>query len=339
VEYSFEVALKGPPPPEIAPQSILLPIVTAPCQVPRLVSAGIALSPFQSAADYSSTEPRRRTLWFEFAEEPADEEDAYFVRVLANAPDPVLISERIPDQAEPARALDPEWMRLITPGQPRDDSGLRAMQSPAESPDSKRHYAIPIPEGLNEASPELFGFFVYEVCLGHTASRWSTAQGRFGPPLRIAGVQHPAPPLICEAARGKTDILVRAPYASPVHQGRNLRPFTPATELWALLYARVRQVDAQAWRNIPLTRRRLLPRRTGDDFVDYGARVLYGEALFPLDEVRGWLRQFTLPDDTPLTVLAAELFTGPAEEDPFGADLGNARMLRVSPLAPVPDAC
>jgi hypothetical protein len=339
VEYSFAVALKGPPAPEVPPLTILLPIVTPPCQVPRLVSAGIALSPFRAADDYSSTEPRRRTLWFEFAEPPADEEDAYFVRVLANAPDPMLISERVPDVVEPARALDPEWMRLITPGQPRDDAGLRAMQAPPESPDSKRHYAIPLPEELNETSPELFGFFVYEVCLGHTASRWSTAQGRFGPPLRIAGVQHPAPVLICEAARGQTNILVRAPYASPVHQGRNMRPFTPATELWAILYARVRQVDAQAWRNIPLTRRKLAPPRTGNDLIDFGARVLYGEALFPLDQVRDRLREFALPEETPLTVLAAELFTNPAEEDPFGADLGNARTLRVSPLAPVPDAC
>ena len=56
---------------------------------------------------------------------------------------------------------------------------------------------------MNETSPELFGFFVYEVRLGHKAGRWCTAQGRFGPPLRVAGVQHPAPPLTCQAARSK----------------------------------------------------------------------------------------------------------------------------------------
>ena len=46
---------------------------------------------------------------------------------------------------------------------------------------------------MSEASLELFGMFAYEIRVGHQ-KRWSTAQARFGPPLRVAGVQHPAPP-------------------------------------------------------------------------------------------------------------------------------------------------
>jgi hypothetical protein len=180
---------------------------------------------------------------------------------------------------------------------------------------------------------------VYEVRLGHTASRWCTAQGRFGPALRVAGVQHPAPPLACQAARGKTDVLVRAPYATPVHEGRNVRPMLPQTQMWGLLYARVRQADAAAWRNVLLQRGQLIAPHLGNDPEGAGARVLFAEGLFPIDAVRRDLAQFGLPDDTPLTALAAELFVDPAEEDPLGADLGNGRLLRVSPLVPVPDAC
>jgi hypothetical protein len=33
------------------------------------------------------------------------------------------------------------------------------------------------------------------------------------------------------------------------------------------------------------------------------------------------------------------VFEEPVEEDPLGADLGNGRLLRVSPLVPVPEAC
>ena len=343
IVYQLALAMKGPAPaPAVEPDalSILVPVTTPPSQVPVLVSAGIALSPYQSATDYSSTEPRRRMLWLEFAGAPEDREDAYFVRVLATAPDPMLTSEPIQDVVEPPLALDTEWMRVITPGQPRDDNGLRAMQRPPDADGGPRHYLIPLPDGLNDASFELFGFFVYEIRLGHTESRWCTAQGRFGPALRISGVQHPAPALVCQAARGTTGILVRAPHAAPVHQGRSVRPIIPKTQMWALLYARVRQADAAAWRNILLGRQELFAPHLGNDFEGLGgARVLYAEGVFALEEVQRLLAQLALPPDTPLTALAAELFKDPPERDPLGADLGKGRLLRVSPLVPIPDAC
>ena len=75
-----------------------------------------------------------------------------------------------------------------SPGQPRDDNGLAAMQQVAGAqPDSAR-YLIPIPPDLTPTSPDLFGFFTYEVRIGHSDARWSTAQGRYGPILHVAGV-------------------------------------------------------------------------------------------------------------------------------------------------------
>src|SRR5947208_14872907 len=98
------------------------------------------------------------------------------------------------------------------------------MQGSGQSARREAAYLVPLPEHLSDTSPELFGFFVYEVRVGHTGSRWCTAQSRFGPMLRVAGVQHPAPPLVCQAARGKSEILVRAPFATPVLNGANIQP-------------------------------------------------------------------------------------------------------------------
>jgi len=334
VEYELVPKLNGPTPKPIAPKAILLPVTTPPSQLPRLISAGIALSPYVAADDYSSTAARNARLWLEFAEKPADDEDAFFIRVLASAPDPMLTEDVVPDPREPPLPIEPEWMRVISPEQPRDDNGLRAMQR--LEPTGSVHYLLPLPDGLNEVSPELLGFFVYEVRIGHSESRWCTAQGRFGPALRIAGVQHPPPPLICRASRDASQIVVRAPFATPVHEGRNLRPRRPKTQIWALLYARVEQTDGGAWRNLLIARQRF--RLTGNlDRVH--PTVLEGEGVFLIGDVERDLAQFGLPPATPLTVLAAELFDEERDDDPLGSDLGEARMLRVSPLATVPSAC
>ena len=342
-EYRLAPSLRAlPAPGPTPPLTLEAPVTTPPAQTPRLVSAGLALSPYAAAGDYSSTEPRRRELWLEFEAPPADPDDRLFVRVLAGAPDPLLTAEEIAETPEPPLPLDPEWMRLIVPGQPRDDSGRDAMQPLTVSSDDRRHWLIPLPPGLETASPELFGFYTYEIRLGHDAARWCTAQGLYGPPLRVAGVQHPAPTLVCQAARTRQRIRVRAPFATPVHQGRNVRPRFPQTALWALLYARIRQTDAASWRNLLLARTPLhAPSPTlGTELLpEHDAAVLFGEGDFDLALVHDLLRRNGLPADAPLTTLAVELFQEPPVEDPMGTNLGFARMLRVSPLAPVPDAC
>jgi hypothetical protein len=324
--------------------SIELPVTTPPAQVPRLVSAGIALSPFDAADDYSSTAPRRKRLWLEFAEPPADEGDAYFVRVLAVAPDPLLTDEVVPETVpEPPLPIEPEWMRMIRVGQPHDDNGAVAMQALPRRSDRGEHYLVPLPEGLGESSPDLFGMYTYEIRVGHADGRWCTAQGRWGPPLRVAGVQHPPPPLACLAARGADAVRMRAPFATPVHQGRHVRPPIPKTRLWAMLYARVQQSDALAWRNVLLQRTPLLPPQGPPMFtvmhVAPQPPVLYGEGRFALDDVRRSLQIAGLPDDAPLTALVVEVHTQPEFEDPLGRDLGHARLLRASPLVAVPDVC
>jgi hypothetical protein len=212
------------------------------------------------------------------------------------------------------------------------------MQPLADSA-ARPHYLVPLPANLKDSSPELFGFFVYEVRIGHTESRWCTAQGRFGPLLRVAGVQHPPPPLVCQGVRTPDGILVRAPYATPVLDGANVRPRAPATDLWALLYARVPQMDRQGWRNLLIARTVMAGPQVSNDPTEIDARIAYGEGIIFTQTLEAALRSFGLPLDSPLTVLAAEVFRDPPDTDPIGEHLGYSRTLRISPLAAVRDAC
>ena len=86
-----------------------------------------------------------------------------------------------------------------------------------------------------------------------------------------------------------------------------------------------------------------------NDPQGFGARIFYGEGLFPIADLTTALHRLGLVPDTPLTVLGAELFNdvpqgvpfgvfGPGPE-PLGAGLANTRTLRISPLTPVRDAC
>ncbi|UVF22238.1 hypothetical protein HPT29_026510 (plasmid) [Microvirga terrae] len=320
-----------------------LPIAAPPTQTPRLVSAGLALSPYLHDESYASTEPRLRRLWLEFAEPVLAPGDALFARVLAYAPDPMLIAAvpaEPPGPLEPPLAIDPELTRVIIPGQPADASGLDAMQllTATDSAGLKRHYLVPLPDGLNDASPELFGFFVYEIRIGHYDG-WSTAQARFGPPLRVTGVQHPAPVLTCSVSRFVTGIRISAPYATPVSDGQIMRADPPNTELWGLLYVQVRQADGKVWRNVLLGR---CPMRiTDDQRRGRSGSEPHGFGFWDHDDIGTWLEMLALPHDAPLSVIAVELL--PEEGSPFGdplsRDLGQVRILRASPLTPVPTIC
>ena len=185
--------------------------------------------------------------------------------------------------------------------------------------------------------------YTYEIRVGHADGRWCTAQGRYGPPLRVAGVQHPPPSLTCQAARVAAGVIVRAPYATPVYEGRQLRPPNPKTRLWALLYARVRQGDGAAWQNLLLLRAPLQPPAPPPVFavmvVPAQPPVLLGEGGFAIDDVRRSLRLAGLSDDAPLTAMVVEVHREPEFEEPLGRELGHARVLRASALVGVPDAC
>ena len=106
----------------------------------------------------------------------------------------------------------------------------------------------------------------------------------------------------------------------------------------------MRQTDGVSWRNLVLTRAQLL---VLGSVVEEGlppetdAAVVLGQGDIEIDSVHDLLRRVGLPEDAPLTALAVEVFNlsvAPVR-DPVGASLGFARILRVSPLAPVPEAC
>ena len=336
----------------------VLPVTSRPTQNPKVVAAGHALSPYQAADDYSETSQRQRMLWLEMEEPPRDPRDTYFARILAHTPDPMLLAAVEPAADPPAYAespLDPEWVRVITPGQADDFAGLSAMQRLIPALDSPRHFLAPLPPNTDGGSPELFGFYTYELCVGHdrgAPSRpfWSTAQARFGTPLVIEGVQHPPPSLECAVSRRGKLVLASAVYAEAYHDGRSYTPDPPNTELWFLLYAQVCRADGAAMRNILLDSRRGTPRPAQRDSVAWALvlpsdqampRERPGDAIWREPEITALLAGLSLPPGAPLSVLAVELMPQPNGyfDDPLGGDLGQIRIVRTSPLRAVEEVC
>jgi hypothetical protein len=223
------------------------------------------------------------------------------------------------------------------------------MQPLTQASESPGFFLLPLPPGMNQDSPELLGFFVYELRVGHGKQRWCTAQARFGRPLRVAGVQHPAPPLHCSVSRYPDGVRVSSPFATPLLGGRNVRAVPPNTEMYALLYAQVLQVDGQSWRNI------LILRAAGSVlqpqiFIKEEARFLPSVMQFSQPEIVAALGTLGLPLDSPLSVVVVEMLPtnsgppNPAEVpvsplSPVGAGLGQVRILRASVLTPVPAIC
>lgn len=265
---------------------IVLPITTPPSQVPKVASAGIALSPYSRNEKYSATEPRRRFLWVELEEPIADPNDTYFARMLAYTPDQ-LISNNHPEllaaPEEPTLPIDPEETRVVIPGATNDLAGLTAMQAMTKAEDSDLHYLLPLPPGLHADADELFGFFTYEFRVGHYRHKdtldmaWTTAQGRFGRRLKATGIQHPAPTLTCAVNRDEKKLWVVAPYAVAVFEGRNVTADPPRTQLWCLLYAQVRQADNLDFRNILLDDKQLDWRVQVEDQPDLSPFLRYDD--------------------------------------------------------------
>jgi hypothetical protein len=344
LQYTIEPVFKAAPAntDPVKEMTMKLPVAISPSQVPKIISAGIALSPYQHTDDYSSTIDRQRALWIELAEPVENPDDDYFVFVKGYSPDPILIPGQNPvaDPKENVPFISPELIRVITNGESDDRSGLNAKQLLLQSTDSPTHFMVPLPPGLNLSSKELFGFFVYELCVGHSKV-WSTAQGRYGRPVRITGVQHPAPVLTCTVSRNDAAILMSAPYASPVYEGKSLLNGNPQTEIWGALYTQVMQADGVSYRNIILSdkkmyisKRDLLGNKIGD------TEDLYGRCAWANDEITSILEDMGLPADNPLSVIAIELFKNrEAVANPIGSDLGKERIYRTSRLEPVPMIC
>jgi hypothetical protein len=330
-----------------------LPIAVPPRQLPGVVSAGVALSPYEADEAYASTQARTKALWLELDAPLADPNDSLYARVLAYGPDPLLsgdITHRLipaPDfalgattwldfiektlptpAAPPPLAIDPEPMRVIVPLQPEDTSGLDAMVEMAEAFPSpgqtrSRFFRVPLPAGLDPDAPELFGFWTYEIRVGHKRL-WSTAQARFGRPLVLQGVQHPPPTLKCTAVRLQSDkplapaalaarVTVSAPHATAVFEGRaltNPSAGDPRTRLWILLYAQVTQADGASRRNVLLARALATPRLLEHAKLATTVRDVMGTASFFEADIEQRLRALALPPDSPLSVIVVELFPG-----------------------------
>jgi hypothetical protein len=349
LRYRVTPQFKTLPPPAPLELDLTLPIASAPAQTPTLVSAGFALTPYQASSDYSSTQPRSRALWLEFDGPPLDPQDGYFARVLAYGIDPLLASQAAGREQpeEPPLGVDPEPIRAIAPGASIDTAGLDAMTPLIQSKLSNKHYLLPLPPEITEDSALLFGFWTYELRVGHHLDPntgepvWSTAQARFGRPLRATGVQHPAPQLRCQAIRtvtgsGEKVIEAIAPFATPILDGRILFREVPASRLWILMYTQVLQADGAGYRNLLIDRKPATVKVLASDTNPIGV------ATFPEAEVTTLLAEYTLPVNSPLSVLAVELLPGPIESnlpDPLGSELGLQRILRTSPLVKVAETC
>jgi hypothetical protein len=282
---------------------------------------------------------RQRSLWLEFDQPPQDPDDAYFVRVTNYGPDPLLMSDPVDITPAPDApiALDPEPIRTITPDSVNDAAGLSAMTQVQPSASSSVHFLVPLPDGISPDALDLFGFWSYEIRVGHLL--WSTAQGRFGRPFTVRGVQHPCRTLIATVDRNvaiPTDggaaqpcIVASADLAQTVLDGESLTSAaSPQTQIWFLLYAQLRRVDGEAYRNILLMK--LLGQQpniagTGPGFnnpisgqiVPHDTPSTAGiaqiqsipvQAAFSVAEVNTFLTDLLLPINTPLSVLAVELF-------------------------------
>ena len=91
----------------------------------------------------------------------------------------------------------------------------------------------------------------------------------------MPGIQHPAPTLTCVVDRDKDKLYVTAPYAAAVHNGKDVSATPPRTAIWALLYAQVKQVDNNEFRNVLLDDRML----SANLRVEHDPRANWAKAL------------------------------------------------------------
>ena len=333
-------------------QALTLPIAIPPAQIPEIASVGLAFSPFAAGPGYASTLRRDRALWIELRE-PIENpgRDTLFARVLAHGSDPLLHDADptlydVPPNSDvpplPPLALDPELMRVVTPGESDNRAGIDAMTILEAATDSPLHFLLPLPPGIDPSDTDLFGFYTYELRIGHAGKpsdglSWSTAQARFGRPLRMSGVQHPAPELVCQAGRFgvefefpefhfETFVRVTAPFATPTLNGQPLvtRYETPKTDIYFFLYAQVVQADGASNRNVLLLQRAGSPKegsdarpggrpgkeRIGQTVSQSSQRDRVSAALFSDDEIAIAIKGLGLRVDLPLSVVAAELLPG-----------------------------
>ena len=99
------------------------------------------------------------------------------------------------------------------------------------------------------------------------------------------------------------------------------------------------QADGEDWRNV-LLQTQSAP-QPDDAAYDQEDRSFFQSAVtFLHNDIRGTLDALGLPPDATLSVLAVELLPNGADDrDPLADGLGSTRILRTSPLTPVPPIC
>ncbi len=101
------------------------------------------------------------------------------------------------------------------------------------------------------------------------------------------------------------EIVITAPFANAVLNGKNVAANPPQTSLWCFLYAQVKQADGKAYRNILLDSRQMNYIRSKLQ-ADEGNR--YGVVTFKQHEISDMLRKIGLPVSSSLSVLCVEMF-------------------------------
>jgi len=261
VQYTVKAAYKNPLGADTDGDYVLpleLPITTPPAQIPKIVSAGIALSPYVTRNNYSETEPRRR--YCGRVRRARARSEGHVFRARAEQRSDQLLSNNGPELLghpdEPALPIDPELIRVITFNQSNDDAGSMPC-SRWRCRTARRRMRI---ASICCRYPRLASRVAGDVRFLHLRGpgRSLPLHRRFGPARQGAGgVDHrpgtlrPRPPRARHPASGTHADLHRRsrpeedlrdrPYAVAVHNGKNVTADPPRTEIWALLYAQVKQ--------------------------------------------------------------------------------------------------
>jgi hypothetical protein len=129
---------------------------------------------------------------------------------------------------------------------------------------------------------------------------------------------------------------VSAPFGLAVRNKVISMPARPRSSIWIMLYAQAAEIDRADHRNILLQ-----AVRAGYDRTDMnGDTSPHAEVFVPFQDFMNQLVAMGLGAQAPLSVLAVEMIPQASEPQlPLTGDLGNQRILRTSPLTPVPQMC
>jgi hypothetical protein len=112
----------------------------------------------------------------------------------------------------------------------------------------------------------------------------------------------------------------------------------PQTELWGVLYTQVSQADGKEKRNILLARRQM--HQLQRDHNKNSSIELSATCTWSTEEIEAILTEYGIAKDSPLSVLAIELYKNYERvSDPLSDNLGRMRIYRTSRLVHVPDVC